>query len=238
MLWLLYGRKSELRHTLSACCARSDPNVQRQLLPQEENLLTVNPVSAAWLDFEKVELEEQGGEYYAHLDPSQAVEFVSCVDYRPNAEIYHSLHAYAVPRSNTERIEHGSAVFLELSGRMLQPALRVKLCWAMEVACRSIRSPQVYCYACVWRNNLASHDGGLFHGRAEEHVWSRRVQAEAFLQHSIEILVLLQLGICEVCRRSEIGSYHGSQFVECVAIAHQQVDCAGEQSSRWRLISF
>jgi hypothetical protein len=210
----------------------SNPNVQRQLLPQKEYFLAVNPVSGIWLDLEKVELKDQRGEHHAHLDPRQAMVSVSCVGYSLDAGVYDSLHAYTIPRSNAERIEHGSAVFLELSWRMLQPALRKKLCWPIEVACRSIRGPQVNRYACLRRNNLSSDDSGLIHSRTEEHVWSRRIQAEAFLQHSIEIIVLLQLGVREAFLGVEVGSDRGGQLVECVPIARQQVDGAGEQSGR------
>lgn len=115
---------SSLRHSLSPSSARSDPNVQRQLLPQEEDLLSVNPVSAAWLDLEEVKFEEQGGEHHAHLDPGKAMVSVSSTHPRLNTEVLHSLHAHAIPRSNAERIEYGSTVFLELNWRLLQPALR------------------------------------------------------------------------------------------------------------------
>jgi hypothetical protein len=52
--------------------SRSDANIQRQLFPQKEDLLAINPVSATWLHLDKIEIVQQVREYHAHLNPSKA----------------------------------------------------------------------------------------------------------------------------------------------------------------------
>jgi hypothetical protein len=61
--------------------SRSDTNIQRQLFPQKEDLLAINPVSAAWLHLDKIEIVQQVSEYHAHLDPSKATSRESALLY-------------------------------------------------------------------------------------------------------------------------------------------------------------
>jgi hypothetical protein len=58
--------------SLLSLWSRSDANIQWQLFPQKEDLLASNPVSAAWLHFDKIETVQQISEHHPHLDPSEA----------------------------------------------------------------------------------------------------------------------------------------------------------------------